>query len=171
MLCIHLIDSVGVDKSLLNTEGDSDLLRRSRLSAVSNSNKYESREKINAAAQRTLLVDSGSETDSKVCERYAAVRGGGRRAEGQEEANRSGGKTSLQREYGEIMGGRRFGRKRDQRLCGKWINKLMKTSAVRWNRDQYLTISIQNTLQWWRNSYSVPCRGPGRSRTLWKTAD
>ncbi|XP_029307046.1 nephrin [Cottoperca gobio] len=41
-------------------------------STVSNSNKYESREKINAAAQRTLLVDSGSETDSNVYESYAA---------------------------------------------------------------------------------------------------
>ncbi|XP_026225697.1 nephrin isoform X2 [Anabas testudineus] len=41
-------------------------------SAVSNSNKYESREKINTAAQRTLLIDSGSETDSNVYESYAA---------------------------------------------------------------------------------------------------
>ncbi|XP_059194718.1 nephrin [Centropristis striata] len=41
-------------------------------SAVSSSNKYESREKINAAAQRTLLIDSGSETDSNVYESYAA---------------------------------------------------------------------------------------------------
>ncbi|XP_076592491.1 nephrin [Chaetodon auriga] len=41
-------------------------------STVSNSNKYESREKINATAQRTLLVDSGSETDSNVYESYAA---------------------------------------------------------------------------------------------------
>uniref|UniRef100_A0A3Q3LF73 NPHS1 adhesion molecule, nephrin n=1 Tax=Labrus bergylta TaxID=56723 RepID=A0A3Q3LF73_9LABR len=42
-------------------------------STVSNSNKYESREKINAAAQRTLLIDSGSETESNVYESYAAV--------------------------------------------------------------------------------------------------
>ncbi|XP_068425818.1 LOW QUALITY PROTEIN: nephrin [Clinocottus analis] len=41
-------------------------------STVSNSNKYESGEKINAAAQRTLLIDSGSETDSNVYESYAA---------------------------------------------------------------------------------------------------
>ncbi|KAG8010152.1 Nephrin, partial [Nibea albiflora] len=41
-------------------------------STVSNSNKYESREKINTAAQRTLLIDSGSETDSHVYESYAA---------------------------------------------------------------------------------------------------
>ncbi|XP_065814428.1 nephrin isoform X1 [Labrus bergylta] len=41
-------------------------------STVSNSNKYESREKINAAAQRTLLIDSGSETESNVYESYAA---------------------------------------------------------------------------------------------------
>ncbi|XP_051261482.1 nephrin isoform X2 [Dicentrarchus labrax] len=41
-------------------------------STVSNSNKYESREKINVAAQRTLLIDSGSETDSNVYESYAA---------------------------------------------------------------------------------------------------
>nr|XP_046255480.1 nephrin isoform X2 [Scatophagus argus]XP_046255481.1 nephrin isoform X2 [Scatophagus argus] len=41
-------------------------------STVSNSNKYESREKINAAAQRTLLIDSGSEADSNVYESYAA---------------------------------------------------------------------------------------------------
>ncbi|XP_051813084.1 nephrin [Acanthochromis polyacanthus] len=36
-----------------------------------NSNKYESREKINTAAQRTLLIDSGSETDSNAYESYA----------------------------------------------------------------------------------------------------
>ncbi|KAI9532257.1 hypothetical protein NQZ68_033197 [Dissostichus eleginoides] len=41
-------------------------------STVSTSNKYESREKINTAAQRTLLIDSGSETDSHVYESYAA---------------------------------------------------------------------------------------------------
>uniref|UniRef100_A0A3B5ALY1 NPHS1 adhesion molecule, nephrin n=1 Tax=Stegastes partitus TaxID=144197 RepID=A0A3B5ALY1_9TELE len=35
---------------------------------------YESREKINTAAQRTLLIDSGSETDSNAYESYAAVR-------------------------------------------------------------------------------------------------
>ncbi|XP_006801513.2 nephrin [Neolamprologus brichardi] len=40
-------------------------------STVGNSNKYESRERINAAAQRTLLVDSGSEADSNVYESYA----------------------------------------------------------------------------------------------------
>ncbi|XP_054478340.1 nephrin [Anoplopoma fimbria] len=43
-------------------------------STVSNSNKYESREKINATAQRTLLIDSGSETNSNVYESYAAER-------------------------------------------------------------------------------------------------
>ncbi|TNN62994.1 Nephrin [Liparis tanakae] len=42
-------------------------------STLSNSNTYESREKINATARRTLLVDSGSETDSHVYESYAAV--------------------------------------------------------------------------------------------------
>ncbi|XP_074539357.1 nephrin [Halichoeres trimaculatus] len=41
-------------------------------STVSNSNKYESREKINAAAQRTLLIDSGSETESNVYESCTA---------------------------------------------------------------------------------------------------
>lgn len=72
----------------------SGFLHRSSLSSISNPNKYESAEKINAAARRTLLVDSGSETDSKVYERYVAVRGGGGRpAEGQEEANRPGGKN------------------------------------------------------------------------------
>ncbi|KAJ0000289.1 hypothetical protein NQD34_012131, partial [Periophthalmus magnuspinnatus] len=35
------------------------------------SNKYESREKINKAAQRTLIIDSGSETDSNLYESYA----------------------------------------------------------------------------------------------------
>uniref|UniRef100_A0A3Q2WQ20 NPHS1 adhesion molecule, nephrin n=1 Tax=Haplochromis burtoni TaxID=8153 RepID=A0A3Q2WQ20_HAPBU len=40
-------------------------------STAGNSNKYESREMINAAAQRTLLVDSGSEADSNVYESYA----------------------------------------------------------------------------------------------------
>lgn len=34
------------------------------------SNKYESREKINKTAQRTLLIDSGSETDSNLYENY-----------------------------------------------------------------------------------------------------
>uniref|UniRef100_A0A3Q2UDL6 NPHS1 adhesion molecule, nephrin n=1 Tax=Fundulus heteroclitus TaxID=8078 RepID=A0A3Q2UDL6_FUNHE len=38
------------------------------------SNKYESREKINTGAQRTLLIDSGSETESNVYESYTAVR-------------------------------------------------------------------------------------------------
>nr|XP_019948177.1 PREDICTED: nephrin [Paralichthys olivaceus] len=41
-------------------------------STMNNSNKYESREKLNAAAQRTLLIESGSETDSNVYESYAA---------------------------------------------------------------------------------------------------
>ncbi|XP_014885335.1 nephrin isoform X1 [Poecilia latipinna] len=36
------------------------------------SNKYESREKINTGAQRTLLVDTGSETESNVYESYTA---------------------------------------------------------------------------------------------------
>uniref|UniRef100_A0A669CM94 NPHS1 adhesion molecule, nephrin n=1 Tax=Oreochromis niloticus TaxID=8128 RepID=A0A669CM94_ORENI len=44
---------------------------RSSQSTAGNSNKYESREMINAAAQRTLLVDSGSEADSNVYESYA----------------------------------------------------------------------------------------------------
>ncbi|KAM4600963.1 nephrin [Polymixia lowei] len=39
-------------------------------STAGSSNRYESREKINATAQRTLLVDSGSETDSNVYESY-----------------------------------------------------------------------------------------------------
>ncbi|KAM9782500.1 nephrin [Neosynchiropus ocellatus] len=41
-------------------------------SSQSTANKYESGEKINAAAQRTLLIDSGSETDSNIYESYAA---------------------------------------------------------------------------------------------------
>ncbi|KAM9852134.1 nephrin [Aulostomus maculatus] len=41
-------------------------------STDSRSNEYESREKINAAAQRTLLIDSGSEADSNVYENCAA---------------------------------------------------------------------------------------------------
>lgn len=152
----------------------SDYPCRSSLSAISNSNKYESGEKINAAAQRTLLVDSGSETDSKVYERHAAVRGGG--------GNRSRrGKQVLWKNKGaeriRIDNGRKEvwlaarARKRDQRLHGKWINKLMKTSAVRWNRNQYFAISIQNTLQWRRNGYSAPCSGPVRSGILRKTAE
>uniref|UniRef100_A0A3Q2QM64 NPHS1 adhesion molecule, nephrin n=1 Tax=Fundulus heteroclitus TaxID=8078 RepID=A0A3Q2QM64_FUNHE len=48
--------------------------RRSSQSTVSKSNKYESREKINTGAQRTLLIDSGSETESNVYESYTAVR-------------------------------------------------------------------------------------------------
>ncbi|XP_047213993.1 nephrin isoform X4 [Girardinichthys multiradiatus] len=41
-------------------------------STVSNSNKYESREKINTGAQRTLLTDSGSETENNIYESYTA---------------------------------------------------------------------------------------------------
>uniref|UniRef100_H2LQN1 NPHS1 adhesion molecule, nephrin n=1 Tax=Oryzias latipes TaxID=8090 RepID=H2LQN1_ORYLA len=41
---------------------------RSSQSSERNSNKYESGEKINTAAQRTLLIDSGSETESHVYE-------------------------------------------------------------------------------------------------------
>ncbi|KAM9352918.1 nephrin [Symphorus nematophorus] len=44
----------------------------SRQSTGSTYNKYESREKINTAAQRTLLIDTGSETDSNIYESYAA---------------------------------------------------------------------------------------------------
>ncbi|XP_030606288.1 nephrin [Archocentrus centrarchus] len=40
-------------------------------STAGNFNKYESREMINTAAQRTLLIDSGSEADSNVYESYA----------------------------------------------------------------------------------------------------
>uniref|UniRef100_A0A3Q0SLS6 NPHS1 adhesion molecule, nephrin n=1 Tax=Amphilophus citrinellus TaxID=61819 RepID=A0A3Q0SLS6_AMPCI len=59
-------------------------LCRSSQSTAGNFNKYESREMINTAAQRTLLIDSGSEADSNVYESYAEVRTGegmrGRRA-------------------------------------------------------------------------------------------
>ena len=65
---------------------------RSSQSTVSNSNKYESREKINAAAQRTLLIDSGSETDSNVYESYAAVRNG---RENEERDERRGEKRAV----------------------------------------------------------------------------
>ncbi|XP_015232335.1 PREDICTED: nephrin [Cyprinodon variegatus] len=41
-------------------------------STASNSNKYESREKINIGAQHTLLIDSGSETESNIYESYTA---------------------------------------------------------------------------------------------------
>uniref|UniRef100_A0A3Q2DV25 NPHS1 adhesion molecule, nephrin n=1 Tax=Cyprinodon variegatus TaxID=28743 RepID=A0A3Q2DV25_CYPVA len=47
---------------------------RSSQSTASNSNKYESREKINIGAQHTLLIDSGSETESNIYESYTAVR-------------------------------------------------------------------------------------------------
>uniref|UniRef100_A0A3B4G2G8 NPHS1 adhesion molecule, nephrin n=1 Tax=Pundamilia nyererei TaxID=303518 RepID=A0A3B4G2G8_9CICH len=57
---------------------------RSSQSAAGNSNKYESREMINAAAQRTLLVDSGSEADSNVYESYAEVGTRERRQRGAE---------------------------------------------------------------------------------------
>uniref|UniRef100_A0A3Q4HL12 NPHS1 adhesion molecule, nephrin n=1 Tax=Neolamprologus brichardi TaxID=32507 RepID=A0A3Q4HL12_NEOBR len=58
---------------------------RSSQSTVGNSNKYESRERINAAAQRTLLVDSGSEADSNVYESYAEVGTGERRQRAESE--------------------------------------------------------------------------------------
>lgn len=63
-------------------------------STVSNSNKYESREKINAAAQRTLLIDSGSETDSNAYESYAAVREG--------EGGKNGNSRMKEREKGQL---------------------------------------------------------------------
>ncbi|XP_026149975.1 nephrin isoform X2 [Mastacembelus armatus] len=56
--------------SMLNGKKNEE--KRSSQSTVSNSNNYESREKINIAAQRTLLIDSGSDTDSHVYEGYAA---------------------------------------------------------------------------------------------------
>uniref|UniRef100_A0A3B3ZLW4 Uncharacterized protein n=1 Tax=Periophthalmus magnuspinnatus TaxID=409849 RepID=A0A3B3ZLW4_9GOBI len=56
------------------------------------SNKYESREKINKAAQRTLIIDSGSETDSNLYESYAMVRERGRgRGRGENTENMQGG--------------------------------------------------------------------------------
>uniref|UniRef100_A0A3Q4HKY9 NPHS1 adhesion molecule, nephrin n=1 Tax=Neolamprologus brichardi TaxID=32507 RepID=A0A3Q4HKY9_NEOBR len=61
---------------------------RSSQSTVGNSNKYESRERINAAAQRTLLVDSGSEADSNVYESYAEVGTGERRQRAESEKAR-----------------------------------------------------------------------------------
>ncbi|XP_034553954.1 nephrin [Notolabrus celidotus] len=60
----------GGDSSVL--DGKKNEEKGSSQSTVNNSNKYESREKINAAAQRTLLIDSGSETESNVYESYAA---------------------------------------------------------------------------------------------------
>ncbi|XP_053288311.1 nephrin [Pleuronectes platessa] len=53
------------------SEGKKNEEEGSSQSTISNSNKYESREKINAAAQRTLLIESGSDTDSNVYESYA----------------------------------------------------------------------------------------------------
>nr|XP_020475759.1 nephrin isoform X2 [Monopterus albus] len=55
--------------SLLDSKKNEE--KGSRQSTANNSNKYESRERINTAAQRTLLIDSGSETDSNVYETYA----------------------------------------------------------------------------------------------------
>uniref|UniRef100_A0A3B4XS60 NPHS1 adhesion molecule, nephrin n=1 Tax=Seriola lalandi dorsalis TaxID=1841481 RepID=A0A3B4XS60_SERLL len=66
------------------------------ISTVSNSNKYESREKINTAAQRTLLIESGSETDSNVYESYAAVRTGERRRRRRRRKERDEGKRKRQ---------------------------------------------------------------------------
>ncbi|XP_040923788.1 nephrin isoform X2 [Betta splendens] len=53
-------------------DGKKDEENRSSQSTVSNSNKYESREKINTGAQRTLLIDSESEADSNIYESYGA---------------------------------------------------------------------------------------------------
>uniref|UniRef100_A0A1A7ZIR1 Nephrosis 1, congenital, Finnish type (Nephrin) n=1 Tax=Nothobranchius furzeri TaxID=105023 RepID=A0A1A7ZIR1_NOTFU len=55
--------------SVLNGQKNED--SRSSQSTVRSSNKYESREKINTEAQRTLIIDSGSETESNVYESYA----------------------------------------------------------------------------------------------------
>ncbi|XP_069394022.1 nephrin isoform X2 [Paralichthys olivaceus] len=54
------------------SDGKKNEEEESSQSTMNNSNKYESREKLNAAAQRTLLIESGSETDSNVYESYAA---------------------------------------------------------------------------------------------------
>ncbi|KAM9310025.1 nephrin [Pholidichthys leucotaenia] len=54
--------------SVLDEKKDEEGLSQS---TVGNSNKYESREKISSAAQRTLLVDSGSEADCNIYESYA----------------------------------------------------------------------------------------------------
>uniref|UniRef100_A0A3Q3B3N1 NPHS1 adhesion molecule, nephrin n=1 Tax=Kryptolebias marmoratus TaxID=37003 RepID=A0A3Q3B3N1_KRYMA len=56
-------------------------------SSQSNSNKYESGEKINAAAQRTLIIDSGSEADSNAYESYAMVGEGSEEVEGGKRAD------------------------------------------------------------------------------------
>uniref|UniRef100_A0A6Q2Z7P0 NPHS1 adhesion molecule, nephrin n=1 Tax=Esox lucius TaxID=8010 RepID=A0A6Q2Z7P0_ESOLU len=47
---------------------------RSTLSTESSSTRYEVREHLNPAAQRTLLIDNGSEPDSSIYESYAGVR-------------------------------------------------------------------------------------------------
>ncbi|XP_023820316.1 nephrin [Oryzias latipes] len=52
-------------------DGQKSELDGSSQSSERNSNKYESGEKINTAAQRTLLIDSGSETESHVYETCA----------------------------------------------------------------------------------------------------
>ncbi|RVE62506.1 hypothetical protein OJAV_G00157950 [Oryzias javanicus] len=52
-------------------DGQKSELDGSSQSSVRNSNKYESGEKINTAAQRTLIIDSGSETESHVYESCA----------------------------------------------------------------------------------------------------
>lgn len=162
-----------MDKAVTKAQVQSDFPCRSSLSAISNSNQYESGEKINAAAQRTLILDSGSDTDSKVYEGHAAVRGvggGSRKGTRVWWKNKSAERIPIDNGRKEVRQAARA-RKRDQRLHRKWINKLMKTSAVRWNRDQYFIISIQNTLQRQRNGYSVPYSGPVRSRTSRKTAE
>ncbi|XP_029359633.1 nephrin [Echeneis naucrates] len=60
------------DKGDAVLDGKKNEEKGSSQSTVSNSNKYESSEKINTAARRTLLIDSGSETDSNVYESYGA---------------------------------------------------------------------------------------------------
>lgn len=105
---------------------------------MSASNKYESREKINVAAQRTLLVDSGSETDCNACEGYAAVR----RAEEKEKKERDEIKWKGQMRKcrdterwpsKQSNGKRRVYRERKWRIQaqqGKWTDKLMESLAV-----------------------------------------
>lgn len=116
-------------------------LCRSSQSTVSNTNKYESREKINTAAQRTLLIDSGSETDSHVYERYAAVRSSdGRKGrvgwEKVKGANQKIRRSTERKLSKQMMGGKRLGRewKRggdfSKESIARKMDKLMKSFAV-----------------------------------------
>lgn len=154
-------------KHRCNGRNSISLCRSSQLT-VSASNKYESREKINTAAQRTLIIDSGSDSDSNAYESYAGVR---TESEGVESRRRERGKRATEEKYAatqerlskQMRIRKRWGRgwrdvpEEDVENLGT-ARKMDRQSnetfcySPRWNIDQYGAISIQKAY-WSRRNY------------------